>query len=110
MAKRPTLTLPATEPVVVETPNYSYIPTPISTSAQSPKTRDEIAHRDAIRSQLAEVEAGVVEFVTEKTAEGFSMDDIFALYQLELPIVFSYHLDGTKLRARYGFQIVERAD
>ncbi|KQQ72399.1 hypothetical protein ASF70_12760 [Rhizobium sp. Leaf321] len=109
MAKRPALTQTAAESVV-EAPVYSYVLTPISTAAMSPKTRDEIALRDAIRSQLAAVEAGVMEFVTEKTAEGFSMDDIFSLYQFELPIVFSYHLDGTKLRPRYGFQIVESAD
>jgi hypothetical protein len=109
MAKRTTLTLPAPEPVV-EAPTYSYVTTPISTAAISPRTRDEIALRDAIRSQLLAVEAGVTEFVAEKTAEGFSLDNIFALYQLEMPIMFSYHVDGSRFRPRYGFRIVERAD
>ena len=109
MAKRTATPTPVAE-AVIEAPVYSYVVTPISTAAQSPRTRDEIALRDAIRSQLAAVEAGVTDFVAEKTAKGFSLDDIFSLYQLEMPIMFSYRVDGGRLRSRYDYQIVERAD
>jgi hypothetical protein len=104
----------APEPVVdVEAallqPQMTYIATPISTANMTPRTRDEIALRDVIRARLAAVEEAVVEFVREKEAEGLSCDDINELYAVELPLLFGYRVEGSRLRVSYDAQIVERA-
>lgn len=98
----------AAEPTV-EQPVILYIPNPVSIAGQTPRTRDEISLRDAVRARLAVVENAVVEFVSEKTAEGFSLEEIDALYAVELPLLFGYRVDGGRIRAQYDGQIVERA-
>lgn len=104
---------PAPEPAVVdepiiELPIIHYITNPVTVAHQTPKTRDEIAIRDAVRARLAAFETAIIEFVAEKTAEGFSLDDINSLYAVELPILFGYRIEGGRLRAQYDGQIVER--
>jgi hypothetical protein len=103
---------PATEPVVVkptvEQPAIHYLPNPVTIAHATPRTRDEIALRDAVRTRLAVVEDSVMEFVGEKMAEGFSLEEIDALYAIELPILFGYRVDGGRIRASYDGQIVER--
>lgn len=101
------------EPVVVaeptvEQPVIHYITNPVSIAAQTPRTRDEIALRDAVRARLAVVETAIVDFVSEKTSEGFSLDDINSLYAVELPLLFGYRIDAGRIRAQYDGQIVER--
>lgn len=101
------------EPTVVaepaiEQPAMIYLPNPVTVAHATPRTRDEIAIRDAVRSRLAVVENAIVDFVVEKTTEGFSLDEIDALYAVELPILFGYRFDGGRIRASYDGQIVER--
>lgn len=92
----------------VEQPVIHYITNPVTVAGQTPRTRDEIAIRDAVRARLAVVETAVVDFVAEKTAEGFSLDDINSLYAVELPILFGYRNEHGRIRAQYDGQIVER--
>ncbi|WP_421405097.1 hypothetical protein [Agrobacterium fabrum] len=63
-----------------------YLTNPIAVAHATPKTRDDIAIRDAVRARLAVVENAIVDFVSEKTAEGLSLDELDALYAVELPI------------------------
>lgn len=104
---------PAAEPAVAEAapaqPVINYIPNPVTIAHATPRTRDEIALRDAVRARLAVVETAIVEFVADKVTEGFSLDEIDALYAVELPILFGYRVDGGRIRASYDGQIVERA-
>jgi len=104
---------PAAEPVavaepVIEQPAMNYIVNPVTVAHQTPKTREEIAIRDAVRARLVVVETAIVDFVAEKTAEGFSLDDINSLYAVELPILFGYRNENGRIRAQYDGQIVER--
>ncbi|WP_117195928.1 hypothetical protein [Rhizobium terrae] len=94
---------------IIEQPVINYIPNPVTVAGQTPKNRDEIAIRDAVRTRLAVVEPAVVEFVAEKTAEGFTLSEIDELYAVELPILFGYRFDRGRIRAQYDGQIVERA-
>ncbi|MBY5329563.1 hypothetical protein [Rhizobium leguminosarum] len=110
MARKPVPQAPATEPVVEATPSLSYELTPIALLQRSPTTRDEVAVRDEVRKQLRAVEDAVVDFAAAKRAEGFDLDEAFALYSLELPLFFAYERDGGRIRARYGFKIIERAE
>ncbi|MGO8083506.1 hypothetical protein [Rhizobium leguminosarum] len=110
MARKPSTPAPAIEPVVEAAPTLSYELTPISLLQRSPATRDEVAIRDEVRKQLRAVEDIVVDFAAAKAAEGFTLDDAFALYSLELPIFFAYSRDGSRLRARYGCRIIERSE
>ncbi|MBB4064028.1 hypothetical protein [Gellertiella hungarica] len=108
MAKRSTKTVPA--PVeAAPAPETTYLPSPVATLLSTPKTRAEIALRDAVRSRLLAVEASVGEFIQEKQAEGFSMQEIDQLYAVELPISLAYQTDGGRIRVRCDAQIVERA-
>jgi len=101
------------EPAVVaeppiEQPVIYYLPNPVTVAHTTPRTRDEIAIRDAVRARLAVVETAIVDFVAEKTSEGFSLDDINSLYAVELPILFGYRNENGRIRAQYDGQIVER--
>ena len=108
MAKRSTKTVPA--PVeAAPAPETTYLPSPVGTLLSTPKTRAEIALRDAVRSRLLAVEASVVEFVQEKVGEGFSLAEIDQLYAVELPIALAYQPDGGRIRVRYDAQIVEKS-
>lgn len=103
---------PKTSPVAVEAasaPEMAYITSPVATLLSTPKTRQEIAQRDAVRSRLLAVEESVTEFIKEKQAEGFSLAEIDQLYAVELPISLAYQTDGGRIRVRYDAQIVERA-
>jgi hypothetical protein len=88
----------------------SYELTPVALLQRTPRTRDEVALRDEVRKQLRAVEDAVVDFAAAKRAEGFSLDEAFALYSIELPLVFAYERDGSRVRARYGFRIIERSE
>ncbi|MDR6587402.1 hypothetical protein [Agrobacterium tumefaciens] len=92
----------------MEQPVTHYLPNPVTVAGQTPKTRDEIAIRDAVRGRLAVVENAIIDFVAEKTAEGFCLDDINSLYAVELPILFGYRIDGGRVRGQYDGQIIER--
>lgn len=94
--------------LTVEQPAIHYVPNPVAVAGQTPKTRDEIALRDAVRARLAVVETAIIDFVSEKAAEGFSLDDINSLYAVELPILFGYRNENGRIRAQYDGQIVER--
>lgn len=110
MPRKPTNPAPDAEPVAQTGPALSYELTPISLLQRSPTTRNEVALRDEVRKQLRAVEDVVVDFAAAKAAEGFTLDDAFALYSLELPIFFAYSKDGSKIRARYGCRIIERSE
>jgi len=104
-----------TEPVVVaepapEQPMMTYIPNPITVASMRPATQGEFALREVVRSRLQAVENVIVDFVREKEAEGFSLDEINTLYAVELPLLFGYwREDGNgRIRAQYDGQIVER--
>ncbi|MDX0532964.1 hypothetical protein GOL26_28785 [Sinorhizobium medicae] len=65
---------PAAEPVAVdeatiEQPVIHYITNPVTVAHQTPRTRDEIALRNAVRKALSEVESLVADFVAEKKSE-----------------------------------------
>lgn len=47
-------------------------------------------------------------FVDEKLREGFTPAEIDQLYAVELPLLFGYHVEGTRIRPHYDAQIVER--
>ncbi|NKQ73421.1 hypothetical protein C3Y89_24270 [Rhizobium sp. UPM1132] len=49
-------------------------------------------------------------FVAAKNSEGVSLDEAFALFSLELPLCFEYERHGGRVRPRYGFRIIERAE
>ena len=110
MAKRPVIQAAEPEPVIVPAASLQYELTPIALLQKSPRTRDEVAIRDEVRKQLTAVENAVVDFVAAKSAEGFNLDDAFALFSLELPLCFAYERDGSRVRARYGFRIIERSE
>lgn len=104
---------PAPEPAVVAEaiavrPAIHYLADPIAVAHATPKTRDDIALRDAVRARLAVIEKAIMAFVDEKLREGFSPAEIDQLYAVELPILFGYHVDGTRIRPHYDAQIVER--
>ncbi|MCS4092616.1 hypothetical protein [Rhizobium sp. BK176] len=87
----------------------SYLANPVAVAHATPKTRDDIALRDAVRKALADTEAMVVEFVAGQTAEGFSLAEIDALYVLEPPLMLGYRVDGGRIRVSYDSRIVERS-
>lgn len=90
-------------------PAMTYIANPVAVANATPRTRDEIAIRDAVRKALAETEAMVSEFVAGQMAEGFNVADIDQLYVLELPLLLGYRVDGGRIRASYDSRIVERS-
>ncbi|MBY5660414.1 hypothetical protein [Rhizobium leguminosarum] len=51
----------------------------------------------------------ILDFFTEKEAEGFSRADIDLLYAVELPLLLGYRDDGGRIRVSYDASIVERA-
>ncbi|MCB5202603.1 hypothetical protein LH464_08935 [Neorhizobium sp. T786] len=61
-----------------------------------------------MRKQLRALEDGFVDFAAAKAAEGFSLEDAFARYSLGLPLCFAYDTQWAKVRARYGFRIIEK--
>ena len=75
---------------------------------QTPKTRDDIAIRDAVRKELSDVETLVMDFVAEKKAERLSDADIDELFVVELPIQLRYRNDGGRIRVSYEAAIVDR--
>ncbi|UFS81532.1 MULTISPECIES: hypothetical protein [Rhizobium] len=87
----------------------TYITNPVTTAGQTPRTRDDIALRDAIRARLAVIEKVIFEFVAEKEADGFCRADIDQLYAVELPLLLGYRNDGGRFRVSYDASIVERA-
>ena len=109
---RKTTPAPATtpEPAAKPAPALLHELTPFASLQRSPKTREEIALRDEIRKQLGAVENAVVDFVAAKAGEGFDLDEAFQLFSLELPLFFAYERDGSRVRAKYGFRIIERAE
>lgn len=101
------------DPIVIpeaspEQPPVTYLTNPISVSTATPKTRDDIALRDAVRARLNAIESAIGEFVAEKQSEGFSLAEINELYALELPMLLGYRADGGRIRAEYDAQIVEK--
>ncbi|MDR6664000.1 hypothetical protein [Rhizobium sp. 1399] len=102
-------TVAAPEIAAVEKPPMNYIPNPVTFAGQTPRTRDDISLRDAIRARLSVVENAVIAFVDEKLSEGFAPAEIEELYALELPLLLGYRKDGGKIRVSYDAQIVERA-
>lgn len=110
MARKTTPPAPNPELAVDPAPALSYQMTPIALLQRSPTTRDEVALRDEVRKQLRAVEDVVVDFAAAKAAEGFTLDDAFALYSLELPLFFAYQRVGSRIRARYGCRIIERSE
>lgn len=109
-ARKPKL---AADPAVSEAapaqPLTHYIANPLAVAAQTPRTRDDIALRDAVRARLIAVESEVMAFVDEKLREGFTPAEIDQLYAIELPVLVGYRSDGGRIRVSYDAQIVERA-
>lgn len=105
---KPAAPPPVVDEPALELPIIHYITNPVTVAHQTPRTRDEIAIRDAVRARLAAVETAIADFVAEKTAEGFSMAEIDQLYALELPLLFGYRNENGRIRAQYDGQIVER--
>jgi hypothetical protein len=97
----------AVEPVS-EQPVIHYVPNPVTVAAMTPRTRDEIAIRDAVRKALSEVESLVADFVAEKRSERLSNADIDELFVVELPLQLRYRNDGGRIRVSYEAAIVDR--
>ncbi|RVG70882.1 hypothetical protein [Sinorhizobium meliloti] len=109
-SRKPRPTTAAVVPdLTPEQPAMTYLTNPVSVAHQTPKTRDEIAIRDAVRKVLAETEATVADFVAGQTAEGFSLAEIDQLYVVELPLMVGYRVDGGRIRVSYDSRIVERS-
>ncbi|MGN8152711.1 hypothetical protein ACTJK5_10590 [Agrobacterium sp. 22094] len=104
---------PPAPTAVVETapeqPDICYLANPITVAHQTPRTREEIALRDAVRKALSDVEMLVMDFVAEKKSERLSDAEIDELFVVELPIQLRYRNDGGRIRVSYDAQIVERA-
>ncbi len=92
----------------VEQPVIHYLANPVTVAGQTPRTRDEIALRDAVRKALSEVETLVMDFVAEKKSERLSDTDIDELFVVELPIQLRYRNDGGRIRVSYEAAIVDR--
>lgn len=105
--KQKTTSEPAAE-VISPQPAVQYLADPVTVAHSTPKTRDDIAIRDAVRARLAVIENAIMAFVDEKLREGFSPAEIDQLYAVELPILFGYHVEGARIRPHYDAQIVER--
>ena len=93
----------------VEQPIIHYLANPLAVAAQTPRTREDIALRDAVRARLIAVETEVMAFVDEKLREGFTPAEIDQLYAIELPVLVGHRSDGGRIRVQYDAQIVERA-
>ncbi|MBY5775948.1 hypothetical protein HFN59_02265 [Rhizobium leguminosarum] len=91
-----------------EQPAMTNIANPVSVAGMTPRKRDDIAIRDAVRKALAETEAMVGDFIAGQTAEGFSLAEIDQLYVLELPLMRGYRVEGGRIRAQFDAQITER--
>ncbi|PDT81809.1 hypothetical protein [Sinorhizobium sp. BJ1] len=94
--------------VAPEQPPVSYIANPVAVAHATPRTRDDIAIRDAVRKALAETEAMVGDFLDGQTAEGFSLTEIDQLYVLELPLMVGIRADNGRVRASYDARIIDR--
>ncbi|OHV83676.1 hypothetical protein [Rhizobium sp. LCM 4573] len=105
---KPTPAAAAPDPAP-EQPAIHYLADPVTVAHATPKTRDDIAIRDAVRARLAVIENAIMAFVDEKLREGFTPAEIDQLYALELPILFGYRVEDGRIRASYDAQIVERA-
>ncbi len=92
----------------MEHPVIHFIPNPVTVAHATPRTRDEIAIRDAVRKALSEVETLVMDFVTEKKSERLSDADIDELFVVELPIQLRHRNDGGRIRVFYEAAIVDR--
>lgn len=104
---KPAEPIVAADPVI-EQPVIHYLPNPVTVAGMTPKTRDEIAVRDAVRKALSEVESLVADFVTEKKSERLSDADIDELFCIELPLQLRYRNDGGRIRVSYEAAIVDR--
>lgn len=112
MAARKPKSSPAPSAVVettTEQPDICYLANPVSVAHQTPRTRDEIALKDAVRKALSDVEALIMDFVVEKRSERLSDADIDELFAIELPIQLRYRNDNGRIRVSYEAAIVERA-
>ncbi|WP_107675049.1 hypothetical protein [Agrobacterium sp. LAD9] len=89
-------------------PAIHFVPNPITIAGQTPRTRDQIALRDAVRKALTEVEILVADFIAEKKLERLSDADIDELFVVELPIQLRYRTDGGRIRVSYEAAIVDR--
>lgn len=92
----------------VEQPAIHYISNPVMVAGQTPRTRDEIAIRDAVRKALTDVEISIAAFIAEKKLERLSDADIDELFVIELPIQLQYRNEGGRIRVSYGAAIVDR--
>lgn len=104
---------PAPAPVAVvetasEQPGICYLANPITVAHQTPRSREEMALRDAVRKALSDVEALVMDFVAEKKSERLSDADINELFVVELPIQLRYRNDAGRIRVSYEAAIVDR--
>lgn len=93
---------------ITEQPVIHFIPNPVTVARATPRTRDEIAQRDAVRKALSDVETLVMDFVAEKKSERLSDADIDELFVVELPIQLRYRNDGGRMRVAYEAAIVDR--
>ncbi len=90
-------------------PEVNFITDPVSFVQKQPKTRDEVAVRDAVRHALKGIENAVSDFIEEKKSEDFSMDDLNELYAVELPLTLAYTSENGRVRVSYDASIIERA-
>ncbi len=86
----------------------TYISNPFAAAAMTPKTRDDISIRDAVRKLLAETEAMVGDFVAGQAAEGFSLAEIDQLFVLEVPLMVGIRIDNGRVRTSYDARVVDR--
>lgn len=89
-------------------PVMTYITNPVTVVGMTPRTRDDIAIRDAVRKALVETEAMIGDFLAGQTAEGFSLAEIDQLYVLELPLMVGNRIDNGRVRASYDARIIDR--
>ena len=75
----------------------------------TPRTRDDLVLRDAVRGRLLAVEQAIVAFVSDKQSEGFSPAEIDQLYAVEVPLMMAFRTDGGRVKVGFDVQIVERA-
>lgn len=92
----------------IEQPVIHYLANPVTVAGQTPRTRDEIAIRDAVRKALSAVETLVMDFIAEKKDERLSDADIDELFVVELPLLLRYRNEGGRIRVSYEAAIVDR--
>lgn len=80
-------------------------------TAKPSTTVDQLKVRESLLRKLVAVDAMIADFIAEKTAEGFSLEDISQLYALETSIVplVAIAVDG-RAGVEFEARIVERVD